>query len=149
MRKSIFCASLGLLTALVISLPFGMSVLHFGFPLPLMTLPLMTGLIGLYICAYFYGRLAGKLIHRMGAKDYKIWLIGILLALSCVVTAALAGSSIYFFKELRFARLEETFLDYVFKPLVWITSAGFIPALIIGLIWAKQMKKEITSFSDD
>lgn len=144
MRKSIFCASIGLLTALIISLLLGMSVLRFDIPIPL-----ITGLIGLYICAYFYGKLAGKLIYRTGAEDYKIWLIGIILALSCVVTAALAGSSIYFFKELRISRLEQTFLDYVFKPLFWITFVGFIPALILGLVWARQVKKEITSFSSD
>lgn len=140
MHKAIFCASIGLLTALVINLLLGTIVLAFNFPVPV-----IAGVIGLYACAYFYGKIAGQIVHRIGAGNFNVWLIGIILAWSCVITMGLVGSSIYFFKELNDSTLSETFFDYIFKPVFWVGFFGVIPALILGLVWAKQMKKEFKS----
>lgn len=136
-RRSILCATLGLAMALtLIFLTFNVG----SEPLTMLA-PVISGTIGLYVGAYFYGRLAGKFAYRAGIGSYKVWFIGVPLAWSCVMTMALAGSSFFFLKELDPSNVYETLRSYVFLPVVWIAAWGWIPALILGLIWAKQMKK--------
>ncbi len=137
--ESVICAFIGLIIALFISLLFGIIVFVVEFPVPI-----LMGLFSLFACAYFYGKLAGKLVYRFGLNSSKIWFIGIFLAWSCVITMAIIGSSYYFFAELKFANFERTFFDYIFKPLFWIVFFGFIPSTLLGLFWAKQVKKELS-----
>jgi hypothetical protein len=138
-RKAILCSSLGLLTAFAISLLFGIVSLAAKFPDAI-----ICGVIGLYIGTYFYSRIAGKIVYRFGADNNKIWVIGVLLAWSCVVTMAVFGSSVYFFKDINKSGLGLSFADYIFKPTFWVILIGFIPSLLLGIFWAKQMKKELS-----
>jgi hypothetical protein len=84
MHKAIFCATFGLLIALVINFLLGMIAVAFRFPEPI-----ITGIVGLYISAYFYGKLAGKFTYLVGINNFKVWLIGVFLAWSCVITIEL------------------------------------------------------------
>jgi len=139
MRKAIYCSSLGLLTAFAISLLFGIVSLAVKF-----SDAIICGIIGLYISTYFYSKLAGKIVYRFGADNNKIWITGILLAWSCVVTMAVAGSSVYFFKDINRSGLGSSFVNYIFKPIFWVTFIGFIPALLLGIFWSTLVKKELS-----
>lgn len=142
-RRSMLCATLGLAIALtLLFLTFNV----FNSDPPMMFPPIL-GVIGLYSSPYLYGKLAGKFAYRAGIGSYKVWLIGILLAWNCVMTTALAGSLFFFLTQFDAANVYDTFRSYIFLPLVWIAAVGWIPALILGLVWAGFMKSRFKTMN--
>ena len=98
----------------------------------------------LYLSAIVLGKYAGSIISRIGIENPRMPLLGIGLALSCLICSALALTSVNFFIELyRGVNLAHTFESYVFKPLFWIIFVGFFPALILGIIYVQRVKKQI------
>jgi undecaprenyl pyrophosphate phosphatase UppP len=35
----------------------------------------------------------------------------------------------------------DSFEDYIFKPFFWITLIGFLPAILVGILFGKWIKK--------
>lgn len=137
-RRSILCATFGL--AIALTLIF--STFNVSSERLIMLVPVILGVTGLYAGAYFYGKFAGKLAHRVGIDSFKVWFIGILLAWSSVITMTFAGSLFSFAADFDSGDIYDTFYSYILLPLMWIAAIGWIPALILGLVWAVLMKRK-------
>lgn len=142
MRQAIYCESYGLLTALFISALLGGFRYVSEFPLQI-----VLGIGGLYVWAFLSGGIAGKIVYRSGLKNFTIWIIGILLAWSNILAMGLAITADALFGKSNTNNFGGTFLDYIFRLLGWSIIVGFVPALILGLWWARQMRK--TLIADD
>lgn len=133
---SVICATIGLLIALALNLLMGTIVLALSFPIPI-----ILGLLFLYLSAFVYGRIGGDYVYRIKSKNYKVELIGILIAFSTVLTMSLAGSFYYFIKAINFNNVGETVVSaagsYLFKPVFWVGFFGLIPSIILGICWGR------------
>lgn len=136
MRRAIFCASIGLFVAFILNLLLGTLFLAAKFPLPI-----LLAVAGLYGGAFLLGKLAGNIVYRTGTNSFAVWIVGVLLAWSCILVMTLAGASVSFFSQMSPRDISQPFFDYVIKPAIWVALFGFIPALILGLVWARQMRK--------
>lgn len=104
-------------------------------------LNIFIGLVILYVCAYFSGQRAGfeilvknKNPNLVGAK------YGILILF---ITAILAGCAGWVQEGLGANdSLASSFEDYIFKPFFWIMLAGWIPSIILGVLFGRWIKKE-------
>jgi hypothetical protein len=96
--------------------------------------------IGLLTMAYFFGQFAGIEIL---IKKRNYWLTGVKYSILTVFTGTLIGSSVGFFQEgLRnIGGFGNPFYDYYFKPMFWVAWVGTIPAVIVGLLFGRQIKK--------
>jgi hypothetical protein len=106
---------------------------------------LMTGAIGLLTMAYFCGQLAGVDILIKHKNDL---LTGIKYGLLTLVTGTLIGSSVGFIKEgiNNFDDLTGLFYVYYLTPLYWMTFFGIVPAIIVGLWFGRQTKRQGLKF---
>ena len=93
------------------------------------------------ICGHFYGQLAGKLIL---IKNWNYILTGFLIALAVILTTAFLASWTGFIQEGidNIGTNDDPFFDYIFKPMYWVTLFGLIPALLVGIWFGGQIKKE-------
>ncbi len=69
-------------------------------------------------------------------KKNNFILIGFLCGMAVLLTTAfLAGWTGFFQEGLdNIGTNDDPFVDYIFKPLYWVTSYGIVPAFIVG-IW--------------
>ena len=91
--------------------------------------------------AYFFGQLAG---FEILIKHRNYLLTGIKYAVLTLITGTLIGSSVGFLQEgiKDIGGFANPFYDYYFKPLYWVTMFGIIPAIIVGLLFGRQIKKQ-------
>lgn len=117
----------------------------------------LIGLLIFYFFAYIFGRKAGYEILIDKRKWYK--LIGVKYAmLTLLITAFLFGWTGYFQEGINipdvflnapvefieeYKAQQEPFYDYVFKPFFWITLVGSIPAVIVGMLFGRSIKKSL------
>jgi hypothetical protein len=104
----------------------------------------ITALVTLYAAALILGLVAGRLIHRVGVRDPRVWIIGVGLAWSCLIFAVIIGSSINFFSEIyKEPSVADAFMDWIFKPTFWVLLYGGLPALVLGLLYAAGVRKSL------
>lgn len=99
------------------------------------------GAVGLLTMAYVFGQFAGVeiLIKR---KNYL--LTGVKYGILTLITGTLIGSSVGFLQEGidNIGGFSNPFYDYFFKPLYWVTIFGMIPAIIVGVLFGLQIKRQ-------
>jgi len=93
---------------------------------------LVVAAVVFWACGRGYGGWAGRLVLL---RHYNVWGVGALTGVLLLVTTAFAASWVAFFQQglpMRFS-LASTLFDYIWKPLVWVTCAGLVPAVLAGL----------------
>ena len=104
-------------------------------------LHLFIGCIIILFCGHFYGQLAGKAIL---IKQRNFILVGFSCGMAVLLTTAFLAGWTGFFQE-GFDKIgtnDNPFVDYIFKPLFWITIFGMIPALIVGIWLGAKIKSK-------
>ncbi len=137
------CAGFGVLIAsLMTTVVFGLlagSGLHEIIFLPYFRAPIAVGVVTLAVAAYFFGRLAGGLVFRFGLRSAATPIIGMLLALACLgVSVATAFATNYASS----IHQPEMLYDYVIGPALSMIGFGFIPALLLGLVFSWMIRSE-------
>jgi hypothetical protein len=104
-------------------------------------LNVVIAIIAIYLCAYFYGQIAGKAIIING-KDH-LW-TGFLYGLLTLVTSTFLASWTGFFQEGidNLGTSDEPFNDYIIKPLFWVTIFGIVPVLIVGFWFGSRIREK-------
>lgn len=116
---------------------------------------ILIGILIFYFFAYIVGGKAGYEILIEKKRWYK--LIGVKYAMVVLlITAFLFGWTGYFQEGLSVPKIfsdaspefieaykaqQEPFHDYVFKPFFWIMLVGSIPAVIVGMLFGRSIKK--------
>lgn len=102
---------------------------------------LFVGAVGLLTMAYFFGQFAGVEI-LIKNKNY-LW-TGVKYGILTLIAGTLIGSSVGFLQEgiKNIGGFSNPFYDYYFKPLYWVTMFGIIPAIIVGLLFGRQIKRQ-------
>tara|TARA_R110000868_G_scaffold261995_1_gene520368 strand:+ start:5929 stop:6516 length:588 start_codon:yes stop_codon:yes gene_type:complete len=93
-----------------------------------------------YGLAYWFGKNAGYEIlikkkdsDKVGAK-YGF--------LTLIITAFLVGWTGFMQEGMEpYDTFWDSFEDYIFKPFFWITVIGFLPAILVGILFGKWIKK--------
>lgn len=100
------------------------------------------GLAGMFITAYYLGKRAGLRVLKEQSNPFTV---GILTGILVLIAGTFAGSLIGFFQEgwSNIGTHDNPFVDYLFKPLFWILSYGFIPVLIVGFWYGSRLAKKI------
>lgn len=101
---------------------------------------LFIGLGIFFFLGYYFGKKAGYQILIKKRNPYLIGVSYSLLTLFC--TAFLCGWTGFFqegIDDLSYS-ITEPFVDYIVKPLYWISLFGFLPALICGLFFGKGIQ---------
>lgn len=99
------------------------------------------GAVGLLIMAYLFGQIAGV---KILIKHRNYLLTGVKYSVLTLITGTLIGSSVGFFEEgiNDIGGFSNPFYDYFFKPFYWVMMFGIIPAIIIGLLFGYQIKRQ-------
>ncbi|WP_298313211.1 hypothetical protein [uncultured Aquimarina sp.] len=95
-----------------------------------------------YGLAYFFGKNAGheiliqkKSSGKVGAK-YGF--------LTLIITAFLVGWTGFMQEGMEpYDTFWDSFEDYIMKPFFWITIVGLLPAILVGVLFGKWIKKSI------
>jgi hypothetical protein len=102
-------------------------------------LNILIGVGVMLVCGHFFGQLAGILI-LIRKWNYVLtgWLIGMAVICSTTFIASWTG----FFQEGidNIGTTDDPFVDYIFKPMFWVTFFGFIPVLAVGIWFGKQIR---------
>lgn len=137
-RQGLISVGLGLVIAqlimtLLVSTGEGFIKAFFWFTDTGYFINILIGLIIMFVCGYFYGQLAGKLIL---IRKWNYGVTGSLIGLAVLWTTIFLASWTGFFQEGidDIGTQAKPFYDYIFKPMLWVTLFGFIPAIIVG-IW--------------
>jgi hypothetical protein len=90
--------------------------------------------------SYFFGKTAGKRILINKNNEY---LIGILTGFAILIVSSFISSWVGFFQEGidNVGAHDDPFYDYIFKPVYAVTFFGFIPVLVVGSWYGRQIKK--------
>lgn len=102
---------------------------------------LFVGAVGLLTMAYLFGQLAGVEIL---VKQKNYLLTGVKYGVLTLITGTLIESSVGFLEEgiNDIGGFSNPFYDYYFKPLYWVTMYGIIPAIVVGLLFGIQIKRQ-------
>ena len=102
-------------------------------------LNIFIGAIIMLACGHFYGQLAGKAI-LINKKNFI--LIGFLCGMAVLLTTAfLAGWTGIIQEGIdNIGTSDNSFKDYIFKPLFWVAIFGAIPAFLVGIWFGGQIK---------
>ena len=92
----------------------------------------------LYFAAGMLGMAAGSLIDRFRQPAVISGIVGIGLAESTLLIAAVAGAGVGFIAH---SREGGAFADYIGKPVFWVMLVGSLPALVLGIIYAYRVRK--------
>ena len=101
---------------------------------------LLVGLFGLLLFGYFFGRLAAKEIIEKN-RDHT-W-VGFKYGILTLWSGTLLGSLVGFFQEgfHKIGMHDDPFVDYIYKPMFWVTFFGLFPVLFVGFWFGRQIKK--------
>jgi hypothetical protein len=102
---------------------------------------ILVGIMTMLLSGYLFGELAGKEIILK--KRDSSW-VGFKYGFLTLWTGSSAGSLIGCFVEgfHKIGTNSDPFIDYIVKPLFWVTFFGIIPVLIVGFWFGKQIKKK-------
>lgn len=90
--------------------------------------------VGIMIASgHFYGQLAGILIL---VKKWNYKLTGLLSGMAVIWTTTFLAGWTGFFQEGidNLSTNDNPFVDYIFKPMFWVSVFGFVPVMVVG-IW--------------
>lgn len=134
-QQSLIFATIGLLFALLlVILLLGGATAELVQASPISAI---TVLGGPYLSAAGLGRIVGVLISRFKGQKQKSALVGILLAESTLLIAALAGAGAEFTASHNDAG---AFEDYILKPVGWIMPLGSIVATVLGIVYSRRVR---------
>lgn len=142
-RHSLICAGFGLLIAsLMTTVVFGFlgAGLHEIILLPYFRAPIALGVMTLAVTAYFLGRLAGALVFQFRNRVGATLIIGIVLALGCLGIAVATSFATHYVNSVNQPDMLD---DYVIRPALSIIGIGFIPAVLLGLVFSWMIRSEI------
>jgi len=90
--------------------------------------------------SHLFGKTAGKRILINKNNEY---LIGILTGLAILIVSSFISSWVGFFQEGidNVGTQDNPFYDYIFKPIYAVIFFGFLPVLIVGSWYGRQIKK--------
>ena len=90
-------------------------------------------------CGHLYGEFAGKAIL---IKKKNFIIAGCLCGIAVLLTTAfLAGWTGFIQQGIHNTKsINKSFVDYIFKPFLWMTMFGAMPALIVGILLGVQIK---------
>ncbi len=94
------------------------------------------------ILSYLSGELAAKQII---INKRSFVLIGVITGFIIVITGTIAGSLVGFFQEgipNSDGNLGEAIFDYILKPLLWVLYFGFIPIIMVGIVFGYLLKRK-------
>ena len=107
----------------------------------------VVGAIGLLLMGWLFGQLAGLQIIFKKRNEL---LIGVLTGLLTLLTGTLIGSTLGYLEEgFDNSDVLEALFDYYYKPLFWVTTFGTIPAIVVGIWFGRQIKKQGLKISVD
>jgi hypothetical protein len=109
-------------------------------------LNIVTGIVLLYGFGYFFGQKTGINIL---IKNRNQFLMGIKYAFLTLLLSVFLASCVGFFQEgiHHFGKNETPIVDYIVKPLYWVTLFGFIPVILTGACFGYSIKrKQQTNF---
>jgi hypothetical protein len=141
MRWSLLFAALGVLAAYFVLVLLGVQVLVTG-PLSELPIGIVVGLGTLGLSAALLGRFAGRIVYLSGNNILLNLVIGVALALGCVIISATAGSIVGVLlavsKQPAFVRSTPVadIGDFVFE----IVFFGSGPAVLLGLLYGVLVK---------
>ena len=141
MRWSLLFAALGVLAAFLLLVLLHMQALVID-PVPDLRTGIVVGLATLSVSAALLGRLAGRIFYLSGNRIIVNLVIGVALALSCVILTVIAGSVvgvlIVVSKEPSFAKSSP--LETIGAILFQILFFGGAPAVLLGLLYGVATK---------
>ena len=93
----------------------------------------------MYLCAYVYGRWAGAAILKKARCGLGWNRLRGLDPAECCVSGQLGGV----FQEglAKVGTYENPFVDYLVKPLFWVSVVGFLPASLVGLWFGNSIRR--------
>lgn len=93
----------------------------------------------MYLCAYVYGGWAGAAIVE---KKRDAGWVGTVYGVLTLLTVAFLASWVGFFQEgvAKVGTDDNPFVDYLAKPLFWVSMVGFLPAALVGLWFGNSIK---------
>jgi hypothetical protein len=100
---------------------------------------MLLGILVTYASGYFFGGLAGKSILLKHRHEL---LTGVLYGFLIVWSSTFLASLPAFFAEGFSQPISESFVDYIGKPLWWVTFFGSLPVLFVGLWYGHAVKVE-------
>jgi hypothetical protein len=143
-RQALLSVGMGLLIAQLI-MTYMMSVYKkdvvqafFWFTRVEYQLNILIGALIMLLCGHFYGQMAGTQIIL---RKRNFVLVGFLCAMAVLLTTAFLAGWTGFFQAGSGDSFSSKFVDYVVKPLYWITVFGAIPALLVGVWFGWRIKK--------
>ena len=103
-------------------------------------LMVIVSIITLYVLGYLFGGLAG--IDIVIKHKNFIW-IGIMYSFITVITSVFLTCLVSFFRAtIQDQTMNENLIvDYIFKPIFIISVFGFVPIVIVGLLFGNQIKR--------
>jgi hypothetical protein len=141
MRWSVVFAALGVLAAFLLLVLLKIQALITE-PAPESLLGIVVGLAILCLSAVLLGRLAGRIVCLSGNNIVVNLVIGIVLALVCLITSAVAGCAVGVFlvisKQPSFVR--STPLEDIALLSLLILFYGGAPAALLGLLYGVLVK---------
>ena len=141
MRWSLLFAALGVLAALLLVVGLKIQALLTD-PAPEFQTALVVGLATLCLSAALLGRLGGGIVYRSGNKLWANLVVGVMLALACVIISASAGALVGVLlvvsKQPAFVR--SNWLKDAGGLSLLILFFGFGPAVLLGLLYGVLVK---------
>ncbi|WP_157766057.1 hypothetical protein [Aquimarina aggregata] len=94
-----------------------------------------------YGLAYWFGKNAGyEILIKKKDSDKVRAKYGFL---TLIITAFLVGWTGFVQEGMEpYDTFWDSFEDYIFKPFFWITLIGFLPAILVGIVFGKWIKKK-------
>ena len=141
-KYSLIRAGFGvLIAALMTTVVFGLlgAGLHEIVFLPYFRAPIAVGVVTLSFAAYFFGRLAGGLVFRFGIQGAATPMIGIILALACLGLSVATAFATHYASSIH---QSDMLYDYVIGPALSIIGFGFVPAVLLGLVFSWMIRSE-------
>lgn len=143
-RKAIYAVLVGVLIAQLIMMYFAQGngfvaaflwFIEFGY-----TFNLFIGILVMLISAHYSGQMAGKMIL---IRKKNSSLVGIITGFAIILITSFITGWIGFFQEglENVGTNDNPFIDYIVKPVYWVFFFGFIPVLIVGVWFGRQIKK--------
>lgn len=104
-------------------------------------LNLLIGVIIMLVCGYYLGQRAG---YEILIKRINCYWVGIKYGILVLVTTTFFSSWVGFFQEgvHLIGTNDNPFNDYILRPVMIVFEFGFIPVLIVGSWFGKQIKKQ-------
>ncbi len=141
MRWSLFFAALGVLAAFLLLVLLKIQALVTD-PAPELLFGLAVGLAMLFLSATLLGRLAGRIVYLSGNNILLNLLIGVMLALGCVIVAAFAGCAV---GVLMLVSKEPSFVSShavgdIAGLSLGILLWGSAPAVLLGFLYGALVK---------